>query len=421
MKRCGRRAPREWDAALIYCFGRKVIGSVITGVTLLLWILFWLVPVSNVMAAANNTGELMGRVVAAQTSVPIAGAKIHVSDAILSSGGDGRFSVILPAGHYMLTVVAPGYAPQTVTLSIEGDETRSVRVALNRNLAPEDPPAGDLRIELGKLVVTPLLAVQQGSQALVQTMQRSAEGVVDIIGAERMARLGASSAVDALRWVGGVTVSDDRFVVIRGQPERYTFTLWNGSQLPSPDPIERVVPLDLFPTDVLSNVVVQKSYTADRPGAFAGGLVAMNTRTAPGDTFLKVSVGTGYNSVSTGEEGLTDEGGAYDWLGFDDGTRALPDGVAAVPDLSELPHDEQIALARTFSDIWAVRGYTLRPDLGLSLTGGGHLEALGGDIGILGLISYGRKDRFRNMTKRTFATNGQGDLIEQSQVQVQRT
>src|SRR5690606_28750288 len=103
--------------------------------------------------------------------------------------------------------------------------------------------------------------------------------------------------------------------------------LLNGAQIPSPDPTRRVVPLDLFPTDLLSGIVVQKTWSADMPGEFAGGTVQLRTRGAPEDFLLRAQGSFGYNDGTTGEDGLRYDGGGRDWTGRDDGSRDAPPGL----------------------------------------------------------------------------------------------
>ena len=103
----------------------------------------------------------------------------------------------------------------------------------------------------------------------------------------------------------------------------------NGAALPSADPNRRAVPMDLFPSSMLENIVTVKSFTPDKPGNFTGGAVNIGTRSFPDDFTLSVSASTTFNTQSSFQGGfLTYDGGRYDWLGMDDGTRDLPDQLA---------------------------------------------------------------------------------------------
>jgi outer membrane receptor for ferrienterochelin and colicin len=117
--------------------------------------------------------------------------------------------------------------------------------------------------------------------------QRSSSSVSTVLGSEQISRNGDSDVASALRRASGLTIIGGKFVFIRGLGERYSTTLINGSAIPSPDPTRRVVPLDLFPTTFIDSILVQKSYSVDRPGEFAGGTLDMRTKRVPDEFFVK--------------------------------------------------------------------------------------------------------------------------------------
>ncbi|NIB41426.1 TonB-dependent receptor [Pseudomaricurvus alkylphenolicus] len=147
--------------------------------------------------------------------------------------------------------------------------------------------------------------------------------VSDIIDAEIIGKIGDSNLAAALRRVPGVTLIDDRFVFIRGLGERYSSSLLNGAQIPSPDLTRNVIPLDIFPTSILKSVSVQKGYSSDIPAAFSGGLIDIRTKGIPDDFTFSVEVGTSLNSETDGDV-LSYSGGGDDAFGRDDGTRSMP-------------------------------------------------------------------------------------------------
>lgn len=151
--------------------------------------------------------------------------------------------------------------------------------------------------------------------------------VVDLLGADQIARVGDSTVAAALRRVPGISLVGD-FIYIRGLGERYSSTTLNGAYVPSPDLSRNVIPLDIFPSEILESISIQKGYTVDRPAAFGGGNVDIRTRRAPEEFVLALQAGTGWNSENSGDT-LTYAGGGKDWLGRDDGTRTLPPAIAA--------------------------------------------------------------------------------------------
>lgn len=142
-------------------------------------------------------------------------------------------------------------------------------------------------------------------------------------------RTGDSDIGGALRRVTGLSLNEGKFVVVRGLNERYSNVTLDGSPLPSPEPLRRVVPLDIIPTSALSGTLVQKTYSPEFSAEFGGGVVALRSRAIPNDAYFQIGVSGSYDTTSTGQDGLTHDGGELDFLGFDDGARAVPAPLAA--------------------------------------------------------------------------------------------
>ena len=130
-----------------------------------------------------------------------------------------------------------------------------------------------------------------------------------------------------MRRVPGLTLVNDQFIYVRGLGERYSSVLLNGAQVPSPDLTRNVIPLDIFPTEIIQALSVQKGYSPEMPAAFGGGNVNIITRGIPNGPVFNVEIGSGMNSDSN-DDGFTYPGGSDDSSGTDDGTRAFPDALA---------------------------------------------------------------------------------------------
>lgn len=162
------------------------------------------------------------------------------------------------------------------------------------------------------------------STALDVVGARLEEDVVsDFLGAEAISRVGDSTVSMALRRVPGLTLVNDQFVYVRGLGERYSSVLLNGAQVPSPDLTRNVIPLDIFPTEIIDAIAVQKAYSPEVPAAFGGGNVDIRTRSIPNGPIVNVEIGSGLNSEGN-SDGYAYRGGRDDGLGADDGTRAFP-------------------------------------------------------------------------------------------------
>ncbi len=156
---------------------------------------------------------------------------------------------------------------------------------------------------------------------------RSTPEVVSVLSSADIARTGEGDIAGALQRVTGLSVVGGRFVYVRGLGERYSLALLNGSPLPSPEPLRRVVPLDIFPTSVIASSVVQKSYSVNYPGEFGGGVINLTTRSAPREPFLTIGASVGGDTETTLNLGYTYYGSDTDFTGFDDGTRDIPRGL----------------------------------------------------------------------------------------------
>ena len=155
-------------------------------------------------------------------------------------------------------------------------------------------------------------------------IQRVSPQVVTVLGSEEIARTGAGDIAGALGRVTGLSVVGNGYVYVRGLGDRYSLALLNGSPLPSPEPLKRVVPLDLFPTSIVASSLVQKSYSVNFPGEFGGGVINPTTKAVPKETYVSVGGGISGNSETTGKLGYTYYGSGSDWTGFDNGTRDMP-------------------------------------------------------------------------------------------------
>ncbi|HUP00092.1 MAG TPA: TonB-dependent receptor [Gemmatimonadota bacterium] len=267
---------------------------------------------------AQESSVLQGRVLDATTGQPLIGAQIAVLESDLGAvtDVDGRYRLGLPVGSYDLRVVYLGFTNKTVTdVSIEAGRSNFLDISLQ----PE-------AIEADAIEVVISAAEERGSVLGALAHQRRATNVVNGISAEEIARAPASSAADAITRVQSASIVDGRYVYVRGLGERYSTAQLDGSSLPTPEPEKRVLPLDIFPAGMIESLFTVKSYTADLPGDFAGGLVDIRTKDIPHQPFLSFSTGLGYNTNLSGLDRPSYAGGGLDWLGFDDGTRNLPAG-----------------------------------------------------------------------------------------------
>lgn len=362
-------------------------------------------------APAGPPGRLAGRIVSAEDGRAVAGARVYVAGIPLDlrTDAEGRFEVELAAGSHAISILAPGFSSQTI-------EAVEVPAGEEKRIAIELTPAG---VEMPEFVV--IQPFVEGSLAAFAEERRTSSAVADLLGAEQISRAGDSDAAGALKRVTGLTLVDGRFVYVRGLGERYASVLLNGAQVPSPDPTRRVVPLDLFPADILQGIVVQKTFSADLPGEFGGGTIQLRTRGIPEGFVLKAGLGLGHAAGTTGEQGLGYAGGNRDWTGFDDGSRAAPPGLLG----PALPSDP--AALEALGEELAGRGFgvrrrTLGPGSSGSFALGDVFEAEAGwSLGYLASLRHSQSWDHRTEQRAAFSVLGNGQLIPLTRFERQRT
>jgi outer membrane receptor protein involved in Fe transport len=267
------------------------------------------------------------------------------------------------------------------------------------------------------VVIEPYIA---GSLASVLAERQEADTISDILSAEQISRGGDSDAAGALKRVAGLTLVGDGFVYVRGMGERYSSTTLNGMTIPSPDPTRRVVPLDLFPADILDSVLVQKTFSAWVPGEFGGGTIELRTVGIPETSFFSASAGLEYLSGTTFDDGLTYDGGGRDWTGYDDGARAFPDSMCeALCDGTELilasrfrpggfTHEEIEQFGEDLSGVWDIDREKLGPNGGASVSLGAVRDWNSVSAGFTASLLWDHAWENREEIRRSFAASNTG-------------
>ncbi len=214
-----------------------------------------------------------------------------------------------------LTTPAFAQAPIEVDAAEQADSSTSA--------SPQETDAGEA-IDVSMAGGIPTVTVEGRRE---RNVQRETTQVITVLSNEDIARTGEGDIAGALGRVTGLSVVGSGFVYVRGLGDRYSLALLNGSPLPSPEPLRRAVPLDLFPTDLMASSLVQKTYSPNFPGEFGGGVINLTTLAIPTHPFLDVSVGISGDTETTGQVGYDYYGNEYDWTGY--GNRDLPPALAS--------------------------------------------------------------------------------------------
>lgn len=253
-----------------------------------------LLPLSLPLAsrAHAQSGRIAGQVVDRGTGHPVMSVQVFITGGTIgtSTDLDGRYRLPpLPAGTHSVTFRRLGFQlARFDRVRVIADSVTTLNVAM-------DPAVTSLTAVEVKGSSVERMSAEAGLLAL----QKAAPSVSDGISAEAIKRSPDADAADAVTRIAGISVVDSKFVVVRGLPERYSNTLLNGVELPSPEPTKKLVPLDIFPASLIDAIVVTKAATPDRPGDFAGGSVEVRTKEFPERFVAELSFSQGYNSRST--------------------------------------------------------------------------------------------------------------------------
>lgn len=272
-------------------------------------------PLANAQDAASGT--ISGRVFDAGSGAPIQGATVILQFPDPGDGSEPRQEIATsgPAGDYEFGAVPAGrYDLSFIKSGFRASSAKGFEVVAGRDNVQNFPmPAaqavattgGDV-LELDEYVVEAAV-VDQLMDGLELRMESDLQ--VNLLSAADLSRYAASDVADALKRVAGVNIVEGQFAIIRGLEDRYSSTTFNGAPVPSPDPNRQSVQLDLFPSDVVSNLVVAKTFEPASPSNSSGGSIDIISLDYPEDPTFKLSLGTGF-----------EEGAEKRFLEFDQGS-----------------------------------------------------------------------------------------------------
>ncbi len=337
------------------------------------------------LATLAQNGTIRGTVLEDATGETIIGANV----AVVNKPGigattdlDGAFSLDIAPGIYEIKISFIGM--QTVTISDVKVESKKVAILSNISLKESSQ-------ELEEVVIT--ATAVRATEGALTTLKMKTPALVDGISAARIKSMGDNNAVDAAKRITGVSVEGGKYVYIRGLGDRYTKTILNGMEIPGLDPDRNALQVDIFPTALIDNIIVSKTFTAEMPADFTGGLMNIETKAFPEERIFDVSVSMSYNpSMHFNSNNLSYDLGKTDFLGFDDGSRALPEraqqGNIPTP-ISGAKPNEVFDFVSSFNPQLGAQKKTSFMDYGLSLSYGDQKDLKSGkQLGYIFSLSY---------------------------------
>jgi hypothetical protein len=241
-------------------------------------------------------------------------------------------------GSYQISATYVSYSKKTISgVEVKENEVVSQDIVMEK--------AGDL----GAVVVKSNSGLTRPKETVSSLLiaQKNSASVSDGISAETIKRTPDRNTGDILKRVSGASLQEDKFAVIRGLNDRYNAAYLNGAPLPSSESDRKAFAFDIFPANMLDNLVIYKTATPDMPGEFAGGQISINTKGIPSENFQSISFGMGVNTLSTFHTKKYYDGGQWDFLGIDN-TRKLSSSIPNISTFKSLSLNDRIGYARNF-------------------------------------------------------------------------
>ncbi len=361
-------------------------------------------PVAPTPPAVVPTGKvrITGKMVDREFGTPLDGVAVEVEGiaATARTGADGTFFFDLDPGLFVVRAKLFSYATEAFEVEVLADQPADLGML---SMGVDEKNSETFVVE-GRAIK---------ENAATQLMERRESAAVsDAVSAQEMSKAPDSAASDAVKRVVGASIVDDQFLYIRGLGGRYTCVTMNGVIVRGTDPDFPGVQLDIFPSDLLSNLTVYKSFTPNLSGGCAAGQMDIGTRDYPEEWKLSLGASVSVTPGTTFGNHATYKGGSLDWLGFDDGSRALPDSF---PDqrieLGRGLSREQVTEAgRSLDNVWNPEQSTALPGMGLKATIGDSGGPEGNVWGYLLTANYNRSYSVDERTIRSISLDGAGDL-----------
>ena len=345
----------------------------------------------------QNSG-IKGTIVDEKTGQTIPGATIVIKGTNKSdiSDSEGNFLIRVNAGNYSLKVSCFSFSSKEVTdIIVTKDDVNFISISLTSKAN-----------QLDDVVIKTTKAKQESVKGLL-TMQKNSANVSDGISSETIKRTPDKNTSDVLKRISGASIQDNRFVIIRGLNDRYNFALINGAPLPSSEPDRKAFSFDIFPSNMLDNIMITKTASPDLPGEFAGGVVQINTKSVPDKDFQSLTVGSGYNTITTFKNEKTYKGSSTDWLGFDNGTRALPNSIPSTEVMQGANHAlPNLQVAKSFQSDWEITDGKFKPNTSFQYAIGKHYDIGNKKIGMLFSLSHNITNNFNQISRNDFTSPG---------------
>jgi outer membrane cobalamin receptor len=345
-------------------------------------------------AAQAQTGTIKGTIKDAKTGEAIIGASAVIEGTTIGAAADldGNFIIPkVPVGTHSLVITFVSYQKKVIpNLVVESGKAVVVNTALDEETT-----------QLTEVTVTAQRATN--TEVAVISEIRMAQQVAVGVSSEQIMKSQDRDAAQIIRRVPGVSIIDNRFVMVRGLGQRYNAVLLNDVLTPSSEVDVRSFSFDMIPSNVIDRMIIYKSGAAELPGEFAGGVVKIYTKRAPVENFTNFSITGGFRGNTTFKSVQTYQGSKTDILGFDSGFRQLPNSIPSVLS-SSFSAVERANYANQLKNVWSTQPKTVTPDFRLSFNLGRRFDIGSVNVGSLTAINYSNVNQYTDVALNAYET-----------------
>ena len=350
----------------------------------------------------SQTSIIKGTVIEEKTGQPLPGVTVTIKSINATSISDLNGNYIfrnLEVGKFDIECSAISFQTKLIT---EVETLKNDVIVLNINMEEASSALDEVVIKTTRM--------KAESIKTLLVMQKNSINVSDGISAETIRRTPDKNTSDVLKRISGASIQDNKFVVVRGLNDRYNTALLNGAPLPSSEPDRKAFSFDIFPSNMIDNLVITKTATPDLPGEFAGGIIQINTRSIPDKSFHTLSIGGGYNTITTGKNQIYYEGGSTDWIGIDDGGRALPSQIPDYFSFQSLDALQRSEFAKYVNSDWSLKNKNFSPNISLQYATGQRFDIKDKTLGVLFSVSYSKSNAFTEWIRNDYEYQGDDAL-----------
>lgn len=257
--------------------------------------------------------------------------------------------------------------------------------------------------------VTVTAVERRNTDAAMIQVAKNSPVIVSNVSAQEISRTQDTNAGEVIRRVPGVSLIDDKFVMVRGLSQRYNNVWVNGGAVPSSEADSRAFSFDIIPSSQIDNLTIVKSPTAEYPADYSGGFIIVNTKEIPAENSFNIAVGGNWNTSSAFKDFSYSKGSGTDFLGFDNGLRNLNGGIHAdlnpQLDANGKPVGDYATslLGNGFNNDWLIKNKKPLGDLKLAASLNQRWMLGGRTLGMLAALNYTNEYRtYENMENNLY-------------------